>query len=293
MNINHFYDLFPPLPLYKATWTAIQLEPIVGSGERITIAVCAIGENNEFRITQSLSDEILEMLFRNKKKHINDLIYIISKSLNNHLSKGIGLNEWKPPFMGVILGNINTAMDVDIDGVINQGLRFSSSLSNLLDNTNNDRGLESDSKKKYIAKFSSAIQEQVTSLYPNLASSFNQRIHLVDKDAKTSFGFLNDKYVSNFGLITPSNLSGSLTNIKARIFDIEALKKSSLLIKPETYEVIVGSPSFNDPTLSSKVIYRLKNSFEMIEEIADKEDIRVFKVHNANEAGQRIINLAA
>ncbi len=35
-------SIFPELPTYKGVWHPIYLEPIVGSGERVTVAVVAI-----------------------------------------------------------------------------------------------------------------------------------------------------------------------------------------------------------------------------------------------------------
>ncbi|CAH1589449.1 hypothetical protein [Vibrio rotiferianus] len=288
---NSFYNQFPSLPLYKGSWGSVQIEPIIGSGERITIAVCAVGDDGDYRVVQSLSDELLEFLYKTQKSNMSDLINIITSSLSKHLSLNKNISEWSAPISGVLIGSINDGLDVDIDGVIDQGLRFSSSLSDLLEP--NRLATNSTTRKRINTRFSNNILKQVADVNPTLVDSFNRRIRVADSDAKTSFGFLNDKYVSNFGLLTPSSLSSSLNNIKARIFDIEALKKSDLLFKPDIYEVIIGSPSFDDPTLSDKTLHRLKNSFEMVEEIADKDDIRVFRVAGAQEAASRIIKLAA
>ncbi|MEZ9651309.1 hypothetical protein BCU32_015710 [Vibrio lentus] len=291
MTMESILDLFPRLPLYKAQWSSLQIEPIVGSGERITVAVCALGENYDYRVVQALSDEVLEFLYRNQKKNMSDLIAIITRSISSHLSKRNTIESWKPPFSGVHLGEVRTDLDIDIDGVIDQGLRFSASLSKLLSpEIQNNPSVQ---RTRANSRFSNNIQRQVADINPRLISSFNQRVRIVESEAKTSYGFLNDKYVTNFGLLTPSNLSSSLTNIKARIFDIEALKNSDLLFKPSTYEVIVGSPSFNDPTIDGKRMQKIKSLYEMIEEIADKDNIRVYRVNDALEAAERIVNQAA
>lgn len=285
------YTNFPPLPLYKGVWGSIQIEPIIGSGEKITIAVCAVGEDGDYRVVQSLSDELLELLYRNHKNNMADLINVITSSLSIYLALNKDISNWEPPMSGVVIGKVSLALDVDIEGIIDQGLRFSSSFSDLLEN--NVPNTSSSDRKRIYTRFSNNILKQVADIDPTLTESFNRRVRVADSDVKTSFGFLNDKYASNFGLLTPNNLSSSLNNIKARIFDIEALKKSGLLFKPETYEVIVGTPSFDDPTLSDKLLHRLKNTFEMVEEIADKDDIRIFRVSGAQEAADRIIKFAA
>ncbi|CDU15770.1 hypothetical protein [Vibrio coralliirubri] len=291
MNKLAFYDKFPPLPLYKANWCAVQLEPIIGSGERITIAICAIGEDNDFRVVSTLSDDVLSYLYGSQNANMKSLINMTTDTLTRHLNCLKPIVEWRSPIDGVTLGPIQIAVDIDLVGVIEQAVRFSSSLSNLL-----SEGISSTPEnrpKRTNNKFSTSIQREIEQLKPSLIPSFNQRVRVAGSETLTSIGFLNEKYATNFGLLVPNNLSSSLTNIKARIFDIEALKKSDLLFKPDKYEVIIGAPSFTDVTLSDAMIHKLKNSFEMIEEIADKEEIRIFKVDDANKAAQHIVAQAA
>ncbi|WP_434139503.1 hypothetical protein [Photobacterium leiognathi] len=290
--MNGFYTKFPSLPLYRGIWAAVQVEPIIGSGEKITIAVCAKGEDGTFKVIESLPNQILDLLFRSQKQNMSDLIYLVKCSLERHLSLNKELASWRSPFTGVVLSKINDGLDVDIEGIIAQGLRFSSSFSNLLSDFG-EYNQSNNIRKKNSHNFTNKIFKQVININPSLKDSFNRRIRVSDSDAKTSFGFLNERYVSNFGILAPSNLSSSLTNIKARIFDIEALKKSTMLFKPTLFEVIVGSPSFDDPTLSDKTLYRLKNSFEMIQEIADKDEICVFRVNGVKDAAERVLKQAA
>ena len=40
------FTQFPQIPNFKGEWRAIQLEPIIGSGERITVAISVLGHSS-------------------------------------------------------------------------------------------------------------------------------------------------------------------------------------------------------------------------------------------------------
>ena len=94
--------------------------------------------------------------------------------------------------------------------------------------------------------------------------------------------------MTNFGLLVPTRLSSSLSTVKAKLFDLEIFRKSSLLIKPEIYEIIIGTPSLDDPTLSDKSLKRLQENIEMISELATTEGIELYRAENASQAATHI-----
>lgn len=290
--MNPFDLAFPDMPTYEGQWQPIYFEPVVGSGERITIAVAAIGSTGEFKVVQAIRTELLECLYGINANRIHSMINLIITSSNNYIKKNQTLSSWPAPFDGVILGPPTRALDTELNGIIKQAITFSSSLSSLaLDAEREDD--EQVQPKRYAAQFSKNIQNELNQINPKLLESFNQKIQVSDSDVMTTYGFMNDQYVSNFGLLIPTRMSNSLNSIKAKLFDIEVLKKSNYLMIPESFEVIIGAPSLSDPTLSDKAIHRVKNTLEMIEEIASKEDINVFRAENARSAAQHINELAA
>lgn len=284
--------IFPEMPLYEGSWQPIYFEPVVGSGERVTIAVAAYGVTGEFQIIQSIRSELLECLYGINAPKIHSMIELILLSSRNYFKQYKTLDSWKPPFDGVFLGHVSRALDEDLPGILKQAIRFSSSLSSLALDAERDEEEELQ-PKRYSAKFSKNIQTELHSINSSLNDSFNQKVKVSGSDVLTTFGFMNDRYVSNFGLLVPTRMSGSLNSIKAKIFDIEALKKSSYLMVPERFEVIIGTPSFSDPTLSDKAVTRLKDTLEMVEEIALKEDICVFRAETAFAAAEHINKVAA
>ncbi|ATI44564.1 hypothetical protein HJ057_03245 [Vibrio parahaemolyticus] len=283
---------FPAMPTFHGSWQAIYFEPIVGSGERITIAVLAKSITGEYKVVRSMRSEIFECLYGINAPKVVSMVDLTIASISRQLELNKVTDDWVAPIDGVTLGQTHRASAQDINGILRQGLRFSASLSSLA--LDADRCEDEEVQpKRYTSKFSKTIKEKLEIINPSLVDSFNQKIKISESDALVTYGFMNDRYVTNFGLLVPSRLSASITTIKAKIFDIEALKRSNYLLKPLRYEVIIGTPSFEDPTLTDSAVLNLRNSLEMIEELADKDEIHIYRALDSDNAAHHIVKHAA
>ncbi|MGB3610676.1 MAG: hypothetical protein WA987_09915 [Cellvibrio sp.] len=289
--MNTLDALFPAVPSYRGRWRTIYLEPIIGSGERIAIAIVAIGSDRRLKVAQAIRVELLDCLYGVQAGNIQSMIdWIISSLHNSYKSKG-NLDNWNPPFGGVSCSAFAEAADHDIDGIIKQAVRFTASLSNIAMDA--EREEEEEQPKRYTEQWAKSICEEIRESNPLLVTYFGKRVQLSESKILTSYGFLKDSYVANFGLLLPTRLSSSLNMIKAKIFDLESLKKSSLLIKPQSYEIIVGSPAYTDPTLTDKIVGKLRDTTSMIEELAHTEGIKLFRAESAKIAADHIEQNAA
>lgn len=288
--MNTLENLFPKAPAYKGVWHAIYLEPIVGSGERVTVAVAAIASQSEFNVIQAIRSELLDCLYGTQSQNIQNMINWLIESATDCIKVAGCLDNWDVPFEGVICSDPVQALDGNIDGILRQAVRFSASLSTLSLDADRD---DDQQPKTYSSRWATSIAEELRVINPQLTSFLKQKIKIGDTRIQTSFGFLNSSYASNFALLVPSNLSSSLTTVKAKILDLETFQKSQFLTKPEKYEIIIGTPSYSDPTLSDKSLSNLKNNIEFIKEIAAQEKIQVFNTDNACEAAKHISESAA
>ncbi|MFW2149560.1 hypothetical protein ACK2M2_15800 [Acinetobacter sp. TY1] len=111
---------FPQSPPIIAEWQPIFLEPIVNSGERITVLIIIKNQKNEVTINRAIDEPILKLLYGKSSSHIIGLIEYLEKSIKNPLN-------WDIPFEGVYLGPWSTATDFSLEGVLLQALTLSSS----------------------------------------------------------------------------------------------------------------------------------------------------------------------
>lgn len=289
--MNTLEELFPSEPTFYGTWQTLYLEPIIGSGERISVAVVAIGSDNQYRIIQAIRSELLECLYGKKSQNMQSIIDWLIESASNELKIHRSLSEWVAPFDGVKIGSIHPAADDSIEGVLKQAIRFTASLSTLALDAEREEG--EFQPKRYSEQWATSIFDEIKTINPNLSKCFKKRLKISESDVLTTFGFMNDKYVSNFGLLVPTRLSTSLSNVKAKLFDLEALKKSQALIKPQVYEIVVGTPSLSDPTLTDTSVKRLRETIDMVTEVAASESIKLFRAESAREAAIHINEIAA
>lgn len=289
--MNTLEELFPAEPKFSGTWQTLYLEPIVGSGERISVAAVAVGSNNEYRIIQAIRSELLECLYGAQSQNMQGMIDWLIESASNELKSNRSLEEWVAPFDGVSVGSLHPAADDSIEGILRQAIRFTASLSTLaLDAEREEDELQ---PKRYSEQWATSVFDEINIINPHLSKFFKRRLKISESNVLTSFGFMNDKYVSNFGLLVPTRLSISLNNVKAKLFDLEALKKSPTLIKPQKYEIVIGTPAFSDPTLTDKSAKRLRETIDMITEVAASENIELFRAESAKEAAIHINEIAA
>ncbi|MCK4843200.1 MAG: hypothetical protein KAT04_15170 [Methylococcales bacterium] len=289
--MNTLEELFPPEPTYRGRWQTIYIEPIVGSGERVAIAALAMGVTSEYKIIQAIREELLDCLYGSQASNMHGMIEWVIESISKEIKMNGVLDKWVPPFDGVIIGEVYEAADENIEGILRQAVRFSASLSALA--LDADRGDDDEQPKKYTEQWARSIADEIKFFDPHLTSHFNKKIKISEANILTSYGFLSENFVSNFGLLVPMRLSSSLSSVKAKLFDLEALKKANILIKPKKYEVIIGTPSLDDPTLSDKAVMRLQDTLEMVSEIAEAEDISVYRAENAKQAAEHIYDLVA
>lgn len=280
------FTQFPQIPNFKGEWRAIQLEPIIGSGERITVAISVLGQNGEHKAIQAIRPELLECLYGNKSKEMTKLIQLIIQSISNQSDN---LQEWKPPFEGLILSKAHHTSSKDIYGILRQAIQLSSSLSKLSLAAEHHEENISEQVKKAELRWSASIENEVITKNNNLRTFFNVSAKIGNSKIKTRFNFLTDNYASNFALFNPHLASQSTTVIKSKLVDLERLEKAGLF-NVKQRELILGLPNFkNDVTLSDKAIKNAENYLIMYEEIASSQEIKIFKTSTPALAAKHLI----
>lgn len=282
------FTQFPQIPNFKGEWRAIQLEPIIGSGERITVAISVLGQNGEHKAIQAIRPELLECLYGNKSKDMMKLIELIIQSISNQSDN---LQEWKPPFEGLILSKAHHTSSKDIYGILRQAIQLSSSLSKLSLAAEHHEENISEQVKKAELRWSASIENEVITKNNNLRTFFNVSKKLGNSQIKTRFNFLTDNYASNFAVFNPHSASQSTTVIKSKLIDLERLEKAQGLFNIEKRELILGLPDFkNDVSLSDKAIKNAENYLIMYKEIASSQKIKIFETSTPTLAAKRLMS---
>lgn len=285
---------FPAIPQYKGEWRAIQLEPIVGSGERITIAITATGQNGEHKAIQAIRPELLESLYGEQAKNMGEMITLVLQSIH---SQRMNLNDWVSPFEGVRITPPQFTISKDLNGILRQAIQLSASLSSLALASEQNEDTQSGLVKRENQNWLKTVKEIVISRKPDLADYFDTQYQASLKSpVKSKLSFVGPNYVANIGTLQATRLSPSVQAIKSKILDIEMFSPINTTLFENhgeiTRELIVGIPNIEqDITLSKRSAQAIKDYTNLLSEISDKQNISFYTVHTFNSAANRIIQM--
>lgn len=273
--------------IYQAA--PVYLEPIVGSGERITIAAVAI-QGNEYRVEPTIPFSVLECAFGSNAKVFQNQVKTIISSLKGHLKTRRPLETWQPVYAGASLGSISEAIASSQSQALNHVITLCSALGHLSataeeledqPNMRTDRALTS-----WVAK----IKQEITVVRRSLPmAQFNAQVRVVHGDI-VRFGFVHNDYIANFGLVTAegSRLSQRSKEIKAKLWDLQNAPNFN------KREMILAVPSDEDPLMADDAVaQRVTDRIGALEHEADNNEMRLVKVHTAVQAADRLEKMAA
>lgn len=286
-------DIFPDFPSYEANWIPIYFEPILLSGERITIAIVVIDINGGFKIFPTLREDVLDSLYGIKSKNLSNIINQCEVSIREHLEKNKPLALWCPPFKGIFQGKNTPAADDSIFKIAQQAIQRCSSLSCLSMAAERDYEEETKHSQKIIQRWQESVIKSVLNKQPNFNKYFKVKIEIDHSKTKTQFGFLSDKSAINFGVLSGFGHSSSLNTIKARILDLEHLMNSNSLILPDNYSIIIKTPKKDDVSITENIREKLSDTIYTIKDIGKKSNISIYTAENSEIAANQIINIAA
>jgi len=109
---------FPDLPPLSGQWTPVYMEPVIGSGERITVFI-KVSTEEDLLIKRVISTEKLIAMYGKEAWKLNNIIKMIEDDLLNSRPFSLG---------GFFFGETREARGHNIEGIARQGLQTTASL---------------------------------------------------------------------------------------------------------------------------------------------------------------------
>lgn len=225
-------NLIKNSPTYTGVWRPVFIEPIPLSGERITICIVAQGDDNQHKIIQTISHKQLNCLYGKKSPQIQGIIDWTVESIKHHINQDQNISEWQPAIDGIITGETRKARSINLEGIINQGIRTVASFAPTLD-VDEDQ-IEEVAQEKFYTE----VQKILLDINSNYKSCLNQKITLTNSFPR-EYGFVTPRYIASFAAIANSTISFNTARI--RIMDLEDLVLDHFTAYDEI-EMIVSIP---------------------------------------------------
>lgn len=229
----NLHELAPSLPRFQASWRPIQIEPIPNSGERITIAIAAVGADGTRVVEPAFDAKQLKCLYGTRWTAFRSVISRITSDLQDFLDTHGDLAEWEPGFEIVVDTPVRQGAADDMIGILDQAVLASASLCQPFserDTSTDDAKLENWRKT-----VNGALREMSRLHRPRLG----YELTLSHDHYATQFDYYSPKLAAQYSYVSHAGARRAFSMAKTRIFDLENLIRDEFSA-PEQAEIIVG-----------------------------------------------------
>jgi hypothetical protein len=279
--------VFPEIPDYRARWAPVFIEPIMNSGERITIGIAAIGQDGEFSVAPTLSEAPLRCAFGDNGAALLNTAQACIESLNE--AKNV-LDEWTSPFSGVELGSWREAAGDDLRSIIKNAMNMVSSFS-LMATETDDRAIRGD--EGTLDRWPALVKQATVERRRDLAGNFGKVISIVPNARPSRFDYIGVHLAVNLSRLLPNQLSSSVKTSKSKLFDLQMLRNFPSTLTLDHFALIAWRPRKDDPAWSERQIANVDEAIAELSAEAEKIDIAMDFAEDQAEASSFIVEREA
>lgn len=274
----------------KAKWCPVYIEPMLGSGERLCIAVTVINPSAHL-VVPVVALNRLDCLYGSESAAILMAADIVIADLKSAIARHgeESFKMWKSPVEGVELGVVRDGAADSMEAIARAALMMSASLVERICEVDEDSAVPNERLSGN--RLEELIKEGTTKLNPGLAVMFGRQRRQAANARPVTIGFVGNVIVANFGLLTPQYLSANVRDIKSKLWDLanvrDDLKNNKLIpSKVSRFEMLFYRPSDEAPEYSTRQITNLNEAVNELDAEADSKDIRC----RANYNYETIVN---
>lgn len=280
---------FPSVPQHAFQWVPVFIEPMRGSGERLTALVVAVGIDGAYSVRVVLRAKILKCMYGDQGPKLLGMARLCERSLVEHLTQQRPLEAWNPPLATMTVGEQRAAVANNLEDVIRRAARLTASTSgtDLLEADPAEVDAGAPEVDHWIAQIRTSVVERAERLAP----MFNQTVSVSAGAMSTRLGFSGARIAANFDALIPgNNFSTKRHRAKSRLLDLQALRDQIDLVQRVSYELMLWVPPAAMPIYSPKELEAVRSAFLELEEIGDKHEVRVVGLQSATDAADRILS---
>ncbi len=250
-------EAFPSLPSYSAKWHSLQIEPIQGSGERLSIAVAIKGNDGAVNVFKTINKKILKCLCvdGNVADNLFSMINLSVASAEHHLINRVSLDDWNSPITNISIGRSVDALGNDINDILFQSLNLTSIIGSS----------EQAAKDKFekvidLRAWKNSVKEQTVKKAPELKKCFDADITLPGGILDAKVGFLLNDFAIDFGIIKSSSETSQylrqLHFLQGKLWQLDQLRASNTnnpILKVNKVELIIKSQTEADSSIADLI----------------------------------------
>lgn len=273
-------------------WAPVYLEPMPGSGERLTVAVVALGSDG-FHLVRTLPEMKAKCMYGTHAVSMLGMIDLIVESLDSHLRSTARLEGWRPPLRDTVsLGTIRASYGATVEDVAKAGAKLCASLS--ISGAEEPQTKVAAAAPQTLDNWVQQIRNETISVRHDFRDRFGCRVALHDGAPKTTIGYFGSRLAAQFGRLTPGASLTKLRNrAKAYAADLQMLRESERNnIAPRSfYELMLWVPDSQSADFTSSDRDDAQGAFNELAVFYSRHGIQVEAVTGSRQAVERILHV--
>jgi hypothetical protein len=292
--------LFPDRDRFKKVEVvAVYIEPRVDSGERTCVGVVALQEG-AVKYAEVTNLKRLRCLYGAAHTGLVYAGQLALKSLSEHILRcgfEAALQSWTAPAQGLFLGKPISTASSSLDDALQVSLSQFSSLYTEPQESDTDEPTEDDVRTASATgwRLERLVKETTVLLRPDFATRFGQKRRIKESARPMRLGFVGEKIVANFGLLTHKSLSAMVNNSKAKLWDLAQARGGTQAGWFDTgassarFELFVQRSTVDDFLYTLKQKADIAEALEELETEADKLEVRCRSVDSPVEIARELV----
>jgi hypothetical protein len=272
---------------YRGQWAPLYLEPIPGSGERITFAVAILNQDGKPHIERLLRPDVLRLMYGPKARHLAAMFDMAEHNVAEALTAG---RPVEPVLQGFFLGNFRVGLGQSQADLVEQGRVMSASLATRGPGEIAASDAEEDEKQTGI--WAQKVQQIVTTTASDLAPNFYREWRPVGRHLPARFGYFDGHYAAHFGVVRRDRPTGSIYHLKSRLWELASCNAPDLAGRVENRDLLLFRPNPRSSSLGKAERKAIDQVIDQITSDADQHDIFVLHTHDVSKAANHLYKKA-
>jgi hypothetical protein len=258
-------------------WASVMFEPILGSNERITIALGAINTRGDTRCVNTMNPETVATIFRDERRYVRDVVSLVVDSLNSYIKETRSFGGWVPPVAGAFLGRVNTSLSNDIDALL---VRAASMTSVFYVGSYSGESIGTARQSWH-----QTVNDLLIESDDRLRNHINAKVFLSNHDVPAVFTFLSPSYATNLVTFSARNVKQRIEDARAKAWSLNLLADApSFLIRPARRELLAGIDASAEEDVSI-----IKEAIEEVSDEAARRSVIVVRMDSPDAVASRIL----
>lgn len=281
-----------------AAWEALYFEPMIGSGERICVAILAVSEA-DFALVPVVGVERLNCLYG---KEGLDFIQLLLRQTFDNINQTFESSENRRRFVnsedesfalrfsfdGIFSGPRRHSSANSINEVAKNGLMLCASLTERLADTSEETA-DAMTRKK----LENNVRQVVTNDYPLWSHKFGIKRTLEANSRPVTFGFVGAHVAADFGYLDPTHLAPTVHYAKSNLLELSSLKRIAGELyseKREHYQILLFVPRHDDPRYTDRQIESVQSALRTLTIEAEGHGLELFANDEIKQMANHLIH---